>query len=87
MPKSVSEHFTREALFALERCQKGKGSPVDYALVASQVAREAALFANQEAKEWTRIFIGAIPGNSSGAGSSSYSVCVPSSYGSPYAPQ
>lgn len=87
LPKSVSEHFTRSAMFALERIQKGKGSPADYALVASETAREATLFANQEAKEWTRIFIGAIPGSSSGAGSSSYSVSVPSSYGSPYAPQ
>lgn len=70
MPRSISEHFTRSALFALERIKKGHGSPADFALVASQTAREYALYANDQAKDWAKIILGAIPGSSSGSGSS-----------------
>lgn len=70
MPRSISEHFTRSALFALERIKKGHGSPADYALVASQTAREYALYSNDQAKDWAKIILGAIPGSSSGSGSS-----------------
>lgn len=70
MPKSISEHYTRSALFALDRITHGKGSAADYALVASQTAREAAVYGNEQAKDWTKILLGAIPGSSSGAASS-----------------
>ena len=67
LPHSVSEHFTRSALFALERIQKGHGSAADYALVASQTAREYAQFANNEAKDWSKIILGALPMSSAGS--------------------
>lgn len=67
LPHSVSEHFTRSALFALERIQKGNGSAADYALVASQTAREYAQFANNEAKDWSKIILGALPMSSAGS--------------------
>lgn len=67
LPKSVSEHFTRSALFALERIQKGHGSASDYALVTAQTAREYTEYANQQAKDWSKILLGALPMSSSGA--------------------
>lgn len=67
LPHSVSEHFTRSALFALERIQKGHGSAADYALVASQTAREYAQYANNEAKDWSKIILGALPMSSAGS--------------------
>ena len=69
LPKSVSEHFTRSALFALERIQKGHGSAADYALVTAQTAREYTEYANQQAKDWSKILLGALPMSSSGAAS------------------
>lgn len=67
LPHSVSEHFTRSALFALDRIQKGHGSAADFALVAAQTSREYAQFANNEAKDWTKIILGALPFSSAGA--------------------
>lgn len=67
LPHSVSEHFTRSALFALDRIQKGHGSAADFALVAAQTSREYAQYANNEAKDWTKILLGALPMSSSGA--------------------
>lgn len=67
LPHSVSEHFTRSALFALDRIQKGHGSAADFALVAAQTSREYAQYANNEAKDWTKIILGALPLSSSGA--------------------
>lgn len=69
LPKSVSEHFTRSALFALERIKKGHGSAADFALVTAQTAREYSEYANQQAKDWSKILLGALPMSSSGAGS------------------
>ena len=69
LPHSVSEHFTRSALFALERIQKGHGSAADFALVAAQASREYAQYANNEAKDWTKIILGALPMSSSGSAS------------------
>lgn len=80
LPHSVSEHFTRSALFALERIQKGHGSGADYALVSAQIAREAIDRQNKEAKDWSKIILGALPMSSSGAASTSnsgYNVNVP----------
>lgn len=67
LPHSVSEHFTRSALFALERIQKGHGSAADFALVAAQTSREYAQYANNEAKDWSKIILGALPASSSGS--------------------
>lgn len=67
LPHSVSEHFTRSALFALDRIQKGHGSAADFALVAAQTSREYAQYANNEAKDWTKIILGALPASSSGS--------------------
>lgn len=67
LPHSVSEHFTRSALFALDRIQKGHGSAADFALVAAQTSREYAQFANNEAKDWVKIILGALPMSSSGS--------------------
>lgn len=67
LPHSVSEHFTRSALFALDRVQKGHGSAADFALVAAQTSREYVQFANNEAKDWTKIILGALPLSSAGA--------------------
>lgn len=67
LPHSVSEHFTRSALFALDRIQKGHGSAADFALVAAQTSREYAQYANNEAKDWTKILLGALPLSSAGA--------------------
>lgn len=67
LPHSVSEHFTRSALFALDRIQKGHGSAADFALVAAQASREYAQYANNEAKDWTKIILGALPLSSAGA--------------------
>ena len=67
LPHSVSEHFTRSALFALDRIQKGHGSAADFALVAAQTSREYAQYANNEAKDWTKIILGALPLSSAGA--------------------
>ena len=80
LPHSVSEHFTRSAMFALERIQKGHGSGADYALVSAQIAREAIDRQNKEAKDWSKIILGALPMSSSGAASTSnsgYNVNVP----------
>ena len=80
LPHSISEHFTRSALFALERIQKGHGSGADYALVSAQIAREAIDRQNKEAKDWSKIILGALPLSSSGAASTSnsgYNVNVP----------
>lgn len=67
LPHSVSEHFTRSALFALDRIQKGHGSAADFALVAAQTSREYAQYVNNEAKDWTKIILGALPLSSAGA--------------------
>lgn len=67
LPHSVSEHFTRSALFALDRIQKGHGSAADFALVAAQTAREYTQYANNEAKDWSKILLGALPMSSSGS--------------------
>lgn len=67
LPHSVSEHFTRSALFALERIQKGHGSAFDFALVAFQSAREYAQYSNNEAKDWSKIILGALPLSSAGS--------------------
>lgn len=67
LPHSVSEHFTRSALFALDRIQKGHGSAADFALVAAQTSREYAQYANNEAKDWTKIILGALPLSSAGS--------------------
>lgn len=67
LPHSVSEHFTRSALFALERIQKGHGSAADFALVAAQTTREYAQYANNEAKDWSKIILGALPMSSAGS--------------------
>lgn len=67
LPHSVSEHFTRSALFALDRIQKGHGSGADFALVAAQTSREYAQYANNEAKDWTKILLGALPLSSAGS--------------------
>lgn len=67
LPHSVSEHFTRSALFALDRIQNGHGSGADFALVAAQTSREYAQYANNEAKDWTKIILGALPLSSAGA--------------------
>lgn len=67
LPHSVSEHFTRSALFALDRIQKGHGSAADFALVAAQTSREYVQYANNEAKDWTKILLGALPMSSAGA--------------------
>ncbi|WP_337638675.1 hypothetical protein [Prevotella sp.] len=67
LPHSVSEHFTRSALFALDRIQKGHGSAADFALVAAQTSREYVQYANNEAKDWTKILLGALPLSSAGA--------------------
>lgn len=86
LPHSISEHFTRSALFALERIQKGHGSGADYALVSAQIAREAIDRQNQEAKDWSKILLGALPMSSSGAantGSNSSGYVV----NTPYVPQ
>lgn len=86
LPHSVSEHFTRSALFALERIQNGHGSGADYALVAAQTAREYTEYANNEAKDWSKIILGALPMSSSGAantGSNSPGYVV----NTPYVPQ
>lgn len=80
LPHSISEHFSRSALFALERIQKGHGSGADYALVSAQIAREAIDRQNKEAKDWSKIILGALPMSSSGAASTSnsgYNVNVP----------
>lgn len=86
LPHSISEHFTRSALFALERIQKGHGSGADYALVSSQIFREAIDRQNKEAKDWSKIILGALPFSSSGAantGSHSSAYVV----NTPYVPQ
>ena len=86
LPHSVSEHFTRSALFALQRIQKGHGSGADYALVSAQIAREAFDRQNKEAKDWSKIILGALPLSSSGAantGSNSPGYVV----NTPYVPQ
>lgn len=86
LPHSISEHFTRSALFALERIQKGHGSGADYALVSAQIAREAIDRQNKEAKDWSKIILGALPLSSSGAantGSNSSGYVV----NTPYVPQ
>lgn len=86
LPHSISEHFTRSALFALERIQKGHGSGADYALVSAQIAREAFDRQNKEAKDWSKIILGALPLSSSGAantGSNSSGYVV----NTPYVPQ
>lgn len=86
LPHSISEHFTRSALFALERIQKGYGSGADYALVSAQIAREAIDRQNKEAKDWSKIILGALPLSSSGAantGSNSSGYVV----NTPYVPQ
>lgn len=67
LPHSVSEHFTRSALFALDRIQKGHASAADFALVAAQTSREYAQYANNEAKDWTKIILGALPLSSAGS--------------------
>lgn len=67
LPHSVSEHFTRSALFALDRIQKGHGSGADFALVAVQTSREYAQYANNEAKDWSKIILGALPMSSAGS--------------------
>lgn len=67
LPHSVSEHFTRSALFALDRIQKGHGSAADFALVAAQTSREYAQYANNEAKDWAKIILGALPMSSAGS--------------------
>lgn len=79
MPKSVSEHFTREAMFALERIQKGRGTAKDYALVAAQTSREALVYANEQAKDWSSIMLRAPRASSpSSKPSTNYSVSMPS---------
>lgn len=86
LPHSISEHFTRSALFALERIKKGHGSGADYALVSAQIAREAIDRQNKEAKDWSKIILGALPLSSSGAantGSNSSGYVV----NTPYVPQ
>lgn len=80
LPRSISEHFTRSALFALERIQKGHGSAADFALVSAETAREYIRHSNQEAKDWSKIILGALPMSSSGSASTSnsgYNVNVP----------
>jgi hypothetical protein len=80
LPHSVSEHFTRSALFALDRIQNGHGSAADFALVSAETAREYIRYSNQEAKDWSKIILGALPMSSSGAASTSnsgYNVNVP----------
>ena len=67
LPHSVSEHFTRSALFALERIQNGHGSAADFALVAAQTSREYVQYANNEAKDWSKIILGALPMSSAGS--------------------
>lgn len=67
LPHSVSEHFTRSALFALDRIQNGHGSAADFALVAAQTSREYFQYANNEAKDWSKIILGALPMSSAGA--------------------
>lgn len=80
LPHSVSEHFTRNAMFALERIQNGKGKPSDWAIVTAQTAREATSYSNEQAKDWAKILLGAIPMSSSGAASSTPSyIARPSS--------
>lgn len=71
LPHSVSEHFTRSALFALDRIQKGHGSAADFALVAAQTTREYAQFSNNEAKDWAKIILGALPMSSAGSAQTS----------------
>lgn len=86
LPHSISEHFTRSALFALERIQKGHASGADFALVSAQIAREAIDRQNKEAKDWSKIILGALPLSSSGAantGSNSSGYVV----NTPYVPQ
>lgn len=80
LPRSISENFTRSALFALDRIQKGHGSAADFALVSAETAREYIRHSNQEAKDWSKIILGALPMSSSGAASTSnsgYNVNVP----------
>ena len=80
LPHSVSEHFTRNAMFALQRIQQGKGKPSDWAIVTAQTAREATSYSNEQAKDWAKILLGAIPMSSSGAASSTPSyIARPSS--------
>lgn len=80
LPHSVSEHFTRNAMFALQRIQAGKGKPSDWAIVTAQTAREATSYSNEQAKDWAKILLGAIPMSSSGAASSTPSyIARPSS--------
>lgn len=86
LPHSISEHFTRSALFALERIKKGHASGADFALVSAQIAREAIDRQNKEAKDWSKIILGALPLSSSGAantGSNSSGYVV----NTPYVPQ
>lgn len=86
LPHSISEHFTRSAMFALERIKKGHASGADFALVSAQIAREAIDRQNKEAKDWSKIILGALPLSSSGAantGSNSSGYVV----NTPYVPQ
>lgn len=71
LPRSMSEAWSREAQFALQRIQKGKGSAHDWALISSETAREYYFYTTNEAKDWAKIILGALPGSSSGAASSS----------------
>lgn len=84
LPHSVSEHFTRSALFALDRIQNGHGSAADFALVSAETAREYIRHSNQEAKDWSKIILGALPMSSSGAASTSNSGYI---VNVPYVPQ
>lgn len=78
MPKTMSEALSRKAMESYEKIQRGYGKPGDYTRVASQICKEAAITANQEAKDWAKIAISIIPLTSSAQTSNGYGANISS---------
>ena len=78
MPKTMSEALSRKAMESYEKIQRGYGKPIDYTRVASQICKEAAITANQEAKDWAKIAISVIPLTSSAQTSNGYGANISS---------
>ena len=78
MPKTMSEALSRKAMESYEKIQRGYGKPIDYTRVASQICKEAAITANQEAKDWAKIAISIIPLTSSAQTSNGYGANISS---------
>ena len=78
MPNTMSEALSRKAMESYEKIQRGYGKPIDYTRVASQICKEAAITANQEAKDWAKIAISIIPLTSSAQTSNGYGANISS---------